>query len=623
MTKIVGSNLTVSKTPLFEVLEFRVTGVAGIEIGDDYFTSVKDAPDLSACFIAGKHLESIKTGEILAVRIFKKIPGDLIAECRKILQVIYDEKRTEGAVIITYDKNTEEFAVFVPKQTVSGASVDLEVEDVDEAFGGGEKLIAASFHSHPFGGSGGGFLSHTDHSHADCIPGVPIASFNFSTSPISGNVYKFGSLKCTFHNIPMDTMDLVEDVPEIVEINQEERAAIKEKVMPRIKNNYAARFPHARAYNNDEYDPLDTWESRSAHMFHTETPERHHVCKGFVGSTANKTRHTAVDNKPKVSSGSERRMILPHSAGENKSAADRARKIILPESRQTAYSAKKKEYRPAAEKSEKNSLDWLEELQEDLGLGETLEGNICNESISKIVRNWSSIGALREELSRDARELFGVKTPVFPGDSVDIFSTIESCIEELADMGENCWESLGPEGTDLPGTRHTQFSALRDKNHILTIADTLDCLLDAVMLDLTSLISYVMKQPLKSEVFKHSALTEFVNTAVAAIGYRNLHALLGIRNEAEMRSWSHPELAARMGDAMVGAAADVSHIEYLEAILGLTEEVGDSGTVLDLNSEKKATVDDTHEEAASDSSNEKKDEVTNTSQAPMAVRGVI
>lgn len=231
---------------LYDVLRLNTTGCASIvldgttyinpaladtnaatTLNDDDATPVDPAilsPELSK--LAGK---------ALAVTIKRKIPEAILKECRIIMQLIYNRHKTEGAVMVLFDTNTNEYSVYVPKQEVSGTLCSIEPEDSCAPLNE-HTIVAASFHSHPFGG-GHGFLSGTDHDNADSIPDAPISSFNFSTAPIAGtNLFKFGIMQPEFCGIPLEPLDFCESIPELVQVGEAEEAQYKEILDERVSH---------------------------------------------------------------------------------------------------------------------------------------------------------------------------------------------------------------------------------------------------------------------------------------------------------------------------------------------------------------------------------------------------
>ena len=254
VTRVGVGALLVNENPLYHTLEYNSVGITGVLMDDQFFKGALDDPE--DCFIMDDAFSKLTKG-LLGVRVIKKLPEAVMVETRKILQVIYDIHRTEGAVLIGYLPDGT-FITYIPEQSVSGAHVSLEdsaINKIYEAHPG--VMIAASFHSHPFGG-GSGFLSGTDHSNAQNIPGVPIASFNFSTVPISGTaLYKFGALKITFHSISMRESELAEKLPEVVLITEQERQDIK----ARIESKVISGGWNQRIINRSMFDEDDSFPS--------------------------------------------------------------------------------------------------------------------------------------------------------------------------------------------------------------------------------------------------------------------------------------------------------------------------------------------------------------------------
>lgn len=180
-----------------------------------------------------------KLDPVVGVRIKKKIPSEIMVRIRKIFQIFYELYRTEGSAMVTYDPETEAFDVFVPKQKVSAAHVHVVADEINKPYDN-KLLVAAFFHSHPFGG-GGKFLSGTDHANACNLSYVPIGSFNFPTDKLSGtkarSVYTFGEIESEFHRCALDERTLA-DFPEIVEITAEEEKELKELVEAAVEREF-------------------------------------------------------------------------------------------------------------------------------------------------------------------------------------------------------------------------------------------------------------------------------------------------------------------------------------------------------------------------------------------------
>lgn len=282
-TKVRAGMLHIVETPLYRRMELMPAGCSRIiDNGIEYVRrGVEEAPDPMVMHPAlwPRELTSENDPVIIGVTVLRKIPENIIAETRRILQVIYDEHRTEGNVLIGFSEIEDRFYCHVPKQQVSAASVFTQAFDIDEIYRRGHH-IAATFHSHPFGGTGA-FLSGTDHHHSENIPGVPIASFNFSTTPVTGNLYKFGAMECEFHKIPMLQEDLAE-IPELVDISPEERARIKELIKDRITGGRTLFQLGPKWEDDNEVYGYDSWDKSRKPVANPGAP-----VKGFgTGRTA-------------------------------------------------------------------------------------------------------------------------------------------------------------------------------------------------------------------------------------------------------------------------------------------------------------------------------------------------
>lgn len=274
VTRVGVGALLVNENPLYHTLEYNSVGITGLLMDDQFFKGLLDDPE--DCFIMDDAFSKLPKG-LLGVRILKKLPESVMVETRKILQVIYDIHRTEGAVLIGYLPDGR-FITYIPEQSVSGAHVTLEDSAINKIYAEHRGvMIAASFHSHPFGG-GSGFLSGTDHGNAQNIPGVPIASFNFSTAPIPGTaLYKFGAVKITFHNISIRESELAEKLPEVVLITEQERQAITADIEGKVVSSggWSRNASNRTLFDEDERFPSPgTWvrESKTG-LLRRKTPE--------------------------------------------------------------------------------------------------------------------------------------------------------------------------------------------------------------------------------------------------------------------------------------------------------------------------------------------------------------
>lgn len=194
-----------------------------------------------------------KLDPVIGVKIKKKIPSEIMVRVRKIFQIFHELYRTEGSAMVTYDPETEAFDVFVPKQKVSAAHVHVIAEEINKPYDN-KLLVAAFFHSHPFGG--GKFLSGTDHANACNLSYVPIGSFNFPTSKLSGtkdrSVYAFGEIESEFHRCSLDERTLA-DFPEIVEITADEEKELKELVEAAVEREFVMDRFGRKHYGNKQH----------------------------------------------------------------------------------------------------------------------------------------------------------------------------------------------------------------------------------------------------------------------------------------------------------------------------------------------------------------------------------
>ena len=246
--------LSLAESPLYERLVLRRGELAEVVVNGIAFKSPLVALDETPRFLLNTSLfENFNEDITLGIKVNKKIPEAIIAETRLILQVIHDKCKTEGAVLIGYNSKDETFKAYIPKQTVSGVAVDMEPEDINAVLAEeGIDTIAASFHSHPFG-KGGSFLSGTDHDNEDNIKGVPIASFNFDPTALSKGVYSFGKMEISFHGIPLQQLDLVEEVPSVLSLPDDKRAEILAKVIKKVDKAKPIVYAYGRSnFNNDK-----------------------------------------------------------------------------------------------------------------------------------------------------------------------------------------------------------------------------------------------------------------------------------------------------------------------------------------------------------------------------------
>lgn len=260
--KYVQGSLAIVDHPVYSLLVYKEADSPGlVEINKvKYFKEGMTTETLfDNRFVMDSTLSSaLRSREILGIHIKKKIPLEIISMARKIMQVIFDTHRTEGGVLLTYNSATDTFGYSVPVQKVSSTLVDIEKKDLDAEFKDPNVWAVASVHSHPFGG-GNKFLSGTDHAHSECIPYVPIASFNFATSKLPGStknmdIYSYGAAEVELHSMSLDEQMLFE-VPQIVTISAEERKTIEALIKDKVKCNSYSRvsspyeFPGMSTYN--------------------------------------------------------------------------------------------------------------------------------------------------------------------------------------------------------------------------------------------------------------------------------------------------------------------------------------------------------------------------------------
>lgn len=224
--------------PVYDVLRLNTMGCQSIEVDGVKYVVERDNNDLGDMAnptILHPDLAALADKPALGITVKRKIPKKNLMEARAIMQLVYDKHKTEVMVFILFNKRTGEFTTTIPKQEVSSAACTVQAEDSVEQQSA-DVIMAADFHSHPFGG-GHGFLSGTDHDNHDSYPDVPIASFNFSGTPVVGSLYNFGVLKCEFGEIPLEMEDFCETPDEVLTITQADHdkwdALIEEKVHTR------------------------------------------------------------------------------------------------------------------------------------------------------------------------------------------------------------------------------------------------------------------------------------------------------------------------------------------------------------------------------------------------------
>jgi len=198
---------------------------------------IVSAPD--EIFAIDPELEHFaEKGGILGVNIKQRIPEQIMADVRGILQLVWDIYHTEGTVFVTYDKESKEFGVEIPRQQASASHVTVAEDQVHEVYNNG-KILAAWLHSHPFNNADSAFLSATDHNNAQQVKYVPTGSINFRTSPLAqsdkASVFQFGVVKCQFHRCALDQEELAE-IPETVVLDQDFYDKWSEEVHNKVNN---------------------------------------------------------------------------------------------------------------------------------------------------------------------------------------------------------------------------------------------------------------------------------------------------------------------------------------------------------------------------------------------------
>lgn len=276
--------LLVEEGPIYDILKLNASGCKSLTINGIEFTAAgasNGLDDLAPSFILHPKLAELANQTALAVTQAKrKIPAKILIEVRKVFQLIYEKYHTEGAALIIYDMNTGEFETVVPKQTDSSTLCTIEAED-SQCWLSGTRRLAANVHSHPFGGHSA-FLSSTDDVQAHAIPGAPIASFNFNTTPRVGNIYTFGKLECEFGEIPLEASDFCELPDEVFELTQEDR----DRWMPIIEERVSAGYGSFSTYGK-------SWLSKSRPY----TPDKEENTENPTSKSSKKNKKGSKKNK--------------------------------------------------------------------------------------------------------------------------------------------------------------------------------------------------------------------------------------------------------------------------------------------------------------------------------------
>lgn len=218
--------LRTEEGPVYDVVRFNTVACQSVTIGGvRYVVEKEDGGDdlgsLEEPVVLHPVLAALAGQPAIGVRCKKKIPARNLIEARTIMQIVHDKFGTECMVFILYDKRTDEFITLIPKQTVTSTTCHVSAEDGVEGQTA-DIIMAADFHSHPFGS--GGFLSGTDHDNHDSFQSVPIASFNFSPKPKIGDLYEFGVLEAEYGDIPLQQSQFTEPVDEVFIISDADRA---------------------------------------------------------------------------------------------------------------------------------------------------------------------------------------------------------------------------------------------------------------------------------------------------------------------------------------------------------------------------------------------------------------
>lgn len=246
--------LRTEEGPIYDVIRLNTVACDSVMIDGVRFVNEDtrgDLGDLEEPIILHPALAALAGQPALGVRCKRKIPAKNLLEARTIMQIVYEKFGTEVMVFILYDKRTDEFITLVPKQEVTSVTCHVAAEDGSEGQTA-DIIMAADFHSHPFGGRSG-FLSGTDHHNHDSYQSVPIASFNFDPKPKIGDLYRFGVLEAEYGNIPLRQSQFTEPVDEVFIIGEEDRARWTPIIEAKVKKPQTAVSSACSAWQRNTF----------------------------------------------------------------------------------------------------------------------------------------------------------------------------------------------------------------------------------------------------------------------------------------------------------------------------------------------------------------------------------
>jgi len=160
---------------------------------------------------------------------------------------VYQEHKSEANILLLLDKTlpfeNQRYTLLVPKQDVSGTSVEYKIDNssIPENL-----MLAGSVHSHP---EFGAFQSGTDHSDEISFDGVHITiGGSLSKNPVFHTRFCFGNV---VYKTERDMIETREEIPE-VEIPKEwlDRVSSKSKIVyvhgsyPQGYHNYGSNYPN-------------------------------------------------------------------------------------------------------------------------------------------------------------------------------------------------------------------------------------------------------------------------------------------------------------------------------------------------------------------------------------------
>lgn len=126
-----------------------------------------------------------------------KIPHALITEAVTFLRTVYDCLQTEAIVLLCYDEE-QGWSLFIPKQKVSGASLEYENDE--------NKRVVGSIHSHPCMTINASMTDEHDEANFDGIHIIvdPVVSIEYGIS-VSASV--------NANRFQLNPEDIIQDFP--------------------------------------------------------------------------------------------------------------------------------------------------------------------------------------------------------------------------------------------------------------------------------------------------------------------------------------------------------------------------------------------------------------------------